>query len=89
MARTSNKVRDLKRAKMIASAAPKRTALKQAHDYEALQNLPKNASPVRAKNRCFKCGRPRAFMRAFGLCRVCFRELANRGQIPGVKKASW
>jgi small subunit ribosomal protein S14 len=89
MARTSNKARDVKRAKMIAASAPKRKALKEAHDYEALQGLKKNASPVRAKNRCFKCGRPRGYMRDFGLCRICFRELANKGMIPGVKKASW
>jgi len=74
---------------MIASNKVKRSALKDAHDYEGLQALKKNASPVRSKNRCFKCGRPRAFMRDFGLCRICFRELANKGMIPGVKKASW
>ena len=74
---------------MIAASAPKRAELKGAHDYEALQDLKKNASPVRRKNRCFKCGRPRAFMRDFGLCRICFRELANNGMIPGIKKASW
>lgn len=89
MARTSNKARDLKRSKMIASNKAKRSALKEAHDYEGLQTLKKNASPVRSKNRCFKCGRPRAYMRDFGLCRICFRELANKGMIPGVKKASW
>lgn len=74
---------------MIASNKAKRSALKDAHDHEGLQMLKKNASPVRSKNRCFKCGRPRAFMRDFGLCRICFRELANKGMIPGVKKASW
>jgi small subunit ribosomal protein S14 len=89
MARASNKARDVKRAKMITAGASKRTALKETHAYEALQGLKKNASPVRAKNRCFKCGRPRGYMRDFGLCRICFRELANKGQIPGIKKASW
>lgn len=89
MARTSNIAREAKRAKLIAASAAKRTELKETHAYEALQDLKKNASPVRAKNRCFKCGRPRAYMRDFGLCRICFRELANKGMIPGVKKASW
>ncbi len=74
---------------MITAGASKRQELKDAHNYEALQGLKKNASPVRAKNRCFKCGRPRGYMRDFGLCRICFRELANKGQIPGIKKASW
>lgn len=89
MARTSNIAREAKRTRLAAASAAKRQALKESHDYEALQGLKKNASPVRTKNRCFKCGRPRAFMRDFGLCRICFRELANKGMIPGVKKASW
>ncbi len=89
MARTAIIARDRKRAKLIAGNKAKRSALKETHAYEALQGLKKNASPVRTKNRCFKCGRPRGFMRDFGLCRICFRELANKGMIPGVKKASW
>ena len=89
MARTAIIARDLKRAKLIAKGKAKRAALKETHAHEALQGLKKNASPVRTKNRCFKCGRPRAYMRDFGLCRICFRELANKGQIPGIKKASW
>ncbi len=89
MARKANIARDKKRAVMCARTAEKRSTLKDSHDYESLQNIKKNASPVRAKNRCFKCGRPRGYMRKFGLCRICFRELANRGQIPGIKKASW
>lgn len=89
MARKAIIARDKKRAAMRARTAEKRAALKETHDYEALQNLKKNASPVRAKNRCFKCGRPRGYIREFGLCRICFRELANKGMIPGVKKASW
>ncbi len=89
MARKSNIARDKKRADMRARTSEKRAALKETHDHEALQGLKKNASPSRAKNRCFKCGRPRAYMREFGLCRICFRELANKGMIPGVKKASW
>lgn len=89
MARRAIIARDIKRHKLIAGGAAKRTLLKESHDYEALQSLKKNASPVRLKNRCFKCGRPRGYMRDFGLCRICFRELANKGMIPGVKKASW
>lgn len=89
MARKAIIARDKKRVAMRIKSAPKRTALKEAHDYEGLQALRKNASPVRTKNRCFKCGRPRGYMREFGLCRICFRELANKGMIPGIKKASW
>jgi small subunit ribosomal protein S14 len=89
MARKAIIARDKKRRDMIERAKDKREALKSAHDYEKLQSLRKNASPVRLKNRCFKCGRPRGYMRAFGLCRICFRELANKGMIPGVKKSSW
>ncbi len=89
MARKAIVARDKKRADMRARNAEKRAALKESHDYEKLQTLKKNASPVRTKHRCFKCGRPRGYMREFGLCRICFRELANRGQIPGIKKASW
>jgi small subunit ribosomal protein S14 len=89
MARRAIIARDKKRAVMRTRGAAKRSALKETHDYEALQGLKKNASPVRAKNRCFRCGRPRGYMREFGLCRICFRELANKGMIPGIKKASW
>lgn len=67
----------------------KREALKKAGDYEALQKLPKNASPVRVKNRCQITGRSRGYMRLFGLSRIQFREMARRGEIPGVKKSSW
>jgi len=66
-----------------------RKALKEAGDYEALQKLPKDASPVRMHNRCKLTGRPRGYMRTFGISRVLFREMANQGLIPGVKKASW
>lgn len=89
MARKSNIARDAKRKKMIAHYAEKREALKAVGDYDALQALPKNASPVRAKNRCFACGRPRGYNRKVGLCRICFREFANEGKIPGVRKSSW
>ena len=88
MAKESMKAREVKRAKLIAKYAEKRKALKEAGDYEALQKLPKNASPVRAHNRCKLTGRPRGYMRNFGISRVLFREMANQGLIPGVKKAS-
>ena len=83
------KARERKRAKTVAKYAEKRKALKEAGDYEALQKLPKNASPVRMHNRCKLTGRPKGYMRQFGLSRVTFREMANQGLIPGVKKASW
>lgn len=89
MAKESMKARERKRAKLIAKYAAKRKVLKEAGDYDALQKLPKNASPVRARNRCKITGRPRGYMRTFGLSRVTFREMANQGLIPGVTKASW
>ena len=89
MAKESMKARERKRAKTVAKYAAKRKALKDACDYEALQKLPKNASPVRMRNRCKLTGRPRGYMRNFGISRVTFREMANQGLIPGVKKASW
>jgi small subunit ribosomal protein S14 len=89
MAKESMKARGVKRAKLAAKYADKRAALKAAGDYEALQKLPKNASPVRGHNRCKLTGRPKGYMRQFGVSRVMFREMANKGLIPGVKKASW
>ncbi|MGV4462516.1 30S ribosomal protein S14 [Ornithobacterium rhinotracheale] len=89
MAKESMKARERKREKLVEKYAEKRKALKEAGDYEALQKLPKNASPVRLHNRCKLTGRPEGYMRQFGLSRVQFRELANKGLIPGVKKASW
>ena len=89
MAKESMKARDAKRAKLIARYAEKRARLKAEGDYEGLQALPKNASPVRYRNRCKITGRPRGYMRQFGLSRIQFRELASQGLIPGVKKASW
>lgn len=89
MAKESMKARERKREKLAAKYAEKRKALKEAGDYEALQKLPKNASPVRQHNRCKLTGRPRGYMRNFGISRVKFRELANQGLIPGVKKSSW
>lgn len=89
MAKESMKARERKREAMVAKYADKRAALKAAGDYEGLQKLPKNASPVRMHNRCKLTGRPRGYMRQFGISRVTFREMANSGLIPGVKKASW
>ena len=89
MAKESMKAREVKRAKLVAKYAEKRKALKEAGDYEALQKLPKNASPVRLHNRCKLSGRPKGYMRTFGISRVLSREMANKALIPGVKKASW
>lgn len=89
MAKESMKAREVKRAKVVAKYAEKRKALKEAGDYDALQKLPKNASPIRLHNRCKLTGRPKGYMRQFGISRVTFRELANQGLIPGVRKASW
>ena len=89
MAKESMKAREVKRQKLVEKYAEKRAALKAAGDYEALQKLPKNTSPVRLHNRCKLTGRPKGYMRQFGISRVTFREMANQGLIPGVKKASW
>ncbi|MCK9617354.1 MAG: 30S ribosomal protein S14 [Lentimicrobiaceae bacterium] len=89
MAKESIKARELKREKMVAKYAAKRAELKTAGDYIALQKLPKNASPVRLHNRCKLTGRPKGYMRHFGISRINFREMALNGLIPGVKKASW
>ena len=89
MAKESMKARERKRERIVAKYADRRKALKEAGDYEALQKLPRNASPVRLHNRCKLTGRPKGYMRQFGLSRVTFREMANQGLIPGVKKASW
>ncbi len=89
MAKTSQIARNAKKAKLTLKYAAKRAALKLAGDWEGLQKLPKNSSPIRVKNRCIVTGRPRGYMRAFGLSRIQFRELAREGKIPGVKKASW
>ncbi|MEJ6734529.1 MAG: 30S ribosomal protein S14 [Flavobacteriales bacterium] len=89
MAKESMKAREVKRQKIVAKYADKRAALKAAGDYEGLQKLPKDASPVRLHNRCKLTGRPKGYMRQFGVSRVTFREMANNGLIPGVRKASW
>ena len=89
MARESIKARERKRERMVAKYASKRAALKAASDYEGLDKLPKNASPVRLHNRCKLTGRPKGYMRKFGINRVTFREMASAGKIPGVTKSSW
>jgi small subunit ribosomal protein S14 len=89
MAKESMKARQRKRERMVEMYAERRAALKKAGDWDALQKLPKNSSKVRLHNRCLLTGRPRGYMRQFGLSRVTFREMALDGKIPGVKKASW
>lgn len=89
MARKSNIARDEKRKKMILRYAAKRAELKALGDLEGLAKLPRNSSPSRWKNRCVETGRPRGYMRQFGLSRISFREHASKGEIPGVTKASW
>lgn len=89
MAREAIKARERKREKMVAKYANKRAELKEAGDYDALDKLPRNSSKVRLHNRCKLTGRPRGYMRKFGISRVTFREMALFGKIPGVTKASW
>jgi small subunit ribosomal protein S14 len=89
MAKESIKARERKRERLVAKFAEKRKALKEAGDYIGLQKLPKNASPIRLHNRCKLTGRPKGYMRLFGVSRINFREMANNGLIPGVRKASW
>jgi len=89
MAKESIKARERKRERMVAKYAAKRAKLKAAKDYEGLDKLPRNASPVRLHNRCKLTGRPKGYMRKFGISRVTFREMASEGLIPGVTKSSW
>lgn len=89
MAKESMKARQRKRENLVARYAEKRAKLKAEGDYDGLQALPRNASPVRLRNRCSITGKPRGYMRVFGLCRNQFREMASAGKIPGVTKASW
>ncbi len=89
MAKKSIIARDAKRDKMIKKYAAKRAELKAAGDYDGLHLLPRNSSPTRHKNRCSETGRPRAYMRQFGLSRLSFREHASKGEIPGITKSSW
>ena len=89
MAKTSVKARQRKRERMVAQYSVKRAELKKAGDWKGLDELPKNSSRVRLKNRCQLSGRPRGYIRFFGLSRIAFRDMALAGKIPGVKKASW
>ncbi len=89
MAKESMKARQRKREALVARYAEKRARLKAEGDLEGLQKLPRNSSPVRLRNRCSVTGKPRGFIREFGLCRNQFRQLASEGKIPGVTKSSW
>jgi len=89
MAKESMKAREVKRAKLVEKFAAKREQLKKEGNYQALSLLPKNSSKVRLHNRCLLTGRPKGYIRQFGISRITFREMASNGLIPGVKKASW
>lgn len=89
MAKESMKAREVKRKKLVEKYAEKRAQLKAEGDYAALDKLPRNSSAVRMHNRCSMTGRPKGYMRQFGISRITFREMASSGLIPGVKKASW
>jgi len=89
MAKESIKARERRKQRLVVKYAKKRAELKAAGDYEALDKLPKNASPVRLHNRCKLTGRPKGYMRKFGINRVTFREMASAGKIPGLTKSSW
>ena len=89
MAKESMKARQRKREKLVARYAEKRAKLKAEGNFDALQLLPRNSSPVRLRNRCSITGKPRGYIRIFGLCRNQFREMASNGKIPGVTKSSW
>ena len=89
MAKKSWIARNLKRRRMVLKYAAKRRELKASGDWIGLQKLPRNASPVRIKNRCPMTGRARGYLRKFGLSRIIFREMALAGKIPGIRKSSW
>jgi small subunit ribosomal protein S14 len=89
MAKESLKAREVKRKNLVEKFAAKREKLKAEGDYQELSRLPRNSSPIRLHNRCKLTGRPKGYMRQFGVSRIAFRELASKGLIPGVKKASW
>jgi small subunit ribosomal protein S14 len=89
MAKESMKAREVKRAKLVAKFADKRAKLKSEGDFQALSRLPRNSNPIRLHNRCKLTGRPKGYMRQFGVSRITFREMASEGLIPGVRKASW
>ncbi len=89
MAKKSIEARQRKRESLVAKFAAKREALKEAGEWSLLDKLPKNSSKVRLRNRCQLTGRPRGYVRQFGICRIKFRDLASEGKIPGVTKSSW
>ncbi|MCK4465651.1 MAG: 30S ribosomal protein S14 [Bacteroidales bacterium] len=89
MAKESVKAREIKRQKLVDRYAEKRKKLKAEGDYVGLSRLPRNSNPIRLHNRCKLTGRPKGYMRQFGLSRITFREMASAGLIPGIKKASW
>ncbi|MCA1021961.1 30S ribosomal protein S14 [Halobacillus litoralis] len=89
MAKASKIAKEKKRQAMVAKYADLRKELKEKGDYEALRKLPRDSSPTRLKGRCEVTGRPRGYMRKFNMSRIAFRDYAHKGQIPGVKKASW
>jgi small subunit ribosomal protein S14 len=89
MAKESMKAREVKRARLAKKYAARRAALKAEGDYIAMSTLPRNSNPIRQRNRCKITGRPRGYMRQFGISRITFREMASKGLIPGVRKASW
>jgi small subunit ribosomal protein S14 len=89
MAKESMKAREVKRQKLVEKYAEKRAKLKAEGDYVGLSRLPRNSNPIRMHNRCKLTGRPKGYMRQFGISRITFREMASTGLIPGVKKASW
>jgi small subunit ribosomal protein S14 len=89
MAKKSVIAREVKRQKLVAKYATLRKKLKDANDYDALDKLPLNSNPIRLHNRCLLTGRPKGYMRKFGICRVKFRLMALDGKIPGITKASW
>ncbi|HLN54707.1 MAG TPA: 30S ribosomal protein S14 [Bacteroidales bacterium] len=89
MAKISMVAREVKRARLTQKYADRRAKLKAAGDYVGLSRLPRNSNPNRMHNRCKLTGRPRGYMRQFGVSRIVFREMASQGLLPGVKKASW
>ncbi|MDF1575641.1 MAG: 30S ribosomal protein S14 [Bacteroidales bacterium] len=89
MAKESMKAREVKRQKLVEKYAEKRAKLKADGDYVGLSRLPRNSNPIRLHNRCKLTGRPKGYMRQFGISRITFREMASSGLIPGIKKASW
>ncbi|HPC97420.1 MAG TPA: 30S ribosomal protein S14 [Bacteroidales bacterium] len=89
MAKESMKAREVKRARLVQKYAARRAKLKAEGDYVGLSRIPRNSNPIRLRNRCKLTGRPRGYMRQFGISRITFREMASKGLIPGVRKASW